>query len=77
MLEANGMDWRLSLSKGVLTSGMVVLPSKVAEKLEQRRQMRRARRYRKTSRRPKRFDNRHRAEGWIAKLDKIIKRDLG
>jgi len=56
--------------QGVLTSGMLVLPSKVAEKLEQRRQMRRARRYRKTPRRPKRFDNRHRAEGWIAPSQK-------
>jgi len=56
--------------KGVLTSGMLVLPSKVAEKLEQRRQMRRARRYRKTPRRAKRFDNRRRPDGWIAPSQK-------
>jgi len=52
--------------KGVLTSAMLALPSKVAEKLEQRRAMRRARRYRKTPRRAKRFDNRRKPEGWIA-----------
>jgi len=57
-------------SKGVLTSGMLVLPSKVAEKLEQRRHMRRARRYRKTPRRTERFDNRRRPEGWIAPSQK-------
>ena len=51
---------------GVLTCAMLVLPSKVAEKLEQRREMRRARRYRKTPRRAKRFDNRRRPDGWIA-----------
>jgi hypothetical protein len=59
------------LSKqGVLTSGMLVLPSKVADKLKQRRQMRRARRYRKTPRRAKRFDNRRRPDGWIAPSQK-------
>jgi hypothetical protein len=59
------------LSKnGVLTSGMLVLPSKVAEKLEQRRQMRRARRYRKTPRRAKRFDNRRKPDYWIAPSQK-------
>ena len=47
-------------SSGVLTCGMLVLPSKVAERLQQRREMRRARRYRKTPRRAKRFDNRRR-----------------
>jgi hypothetical protein len=56
--------------KGVLTSGMLVLPSKVAEKLNQRREMRRARRYRKTPRRPKQFDNRRRPGGWIAPSQK-------
>jgi len=54
----------------ILTSGMLVLPSKVAEKLEQRRRMRRARRYRKTPRIAKRFDNRRREEGWIAPSQK-------
>jgi hypothetical protein len=57
-------------TKSVLTCGMLVLPSKVAEKLEQRRQMRRARRYRKTPRRAKRFDNRHQMDGWIAPSQK-------
>jgi hypothetical protein len=57
-------------TKGVLTCGMLVLPSKVAEKLTQRRQMRRARRYRKTPRRAKRFDNRRRRDEWIAPSQK-------
>jgi len=56
--------------KSVLTCGMLVLPSKVAEKLERRRVMRRARRYRKTPRRAKRFDNRRRRHGWIAPSQK-------
>jgi len=56
--------------KEVLTCGMLVIPSKVAEKLEQRREMRRARRYRKTPRRAKRFDNRGRPDGWIAPSQK-------
>jgi len=54
----------------VLTSGMLVLPSKIVDKLEQRRQMRRARRYRKTPRRAKRFDNRRKQDGWIAPSQK-------
>ena len=54
----------------VLTCGMLVLPRKVAEKLKQRREMRRARRYRKTPRRAKRFDNRRRPEGWLAPSQK-------
>ena len=57
--------------KGVLTCGMLVLLSKVAEKLTQRREMRRARRYRKTPRRAKRFDNRRRRDGWIAPSQKV------
>jgi len=56
--------------KGVLTCGMLVLLSKVAEKLERRRQMRGARRYRKTPRRAKRFDNRCKPDGWIAPSQK-------
>lgn len=52
--------------KQVVTTAMLVLPSGIAKKLEVRRQMRRARRYRKTPRREKRFDNRRRSEGWIA-----------
>jgi hypothetical protein len=56
--------------KGVLTSGMLVLPSKVAERLEQRRVMRRGRRHRKTPRRAKRFDNRRQRGEWIAPSQK-------
>lgn len=52
--------------KGVLTTGMLVLPSGIAKKLEVRRQMRRARRYRNTPRRAKRSDNRRRPGGWFA-----------
>jgi hypothetical protein len=64
-------DGAAVLSKNeVLTSGMLVLPSKVAEKLQQRREMRRARRYRNTPRRARRFDNRRRLDGWIAPSQK-------
>lgn len=64
-------DGVAAISKeGVLTSGMLVLPSKVAEKLEQRRQMRRARRYRKTPRRARRFDNRRGSQGRVAPSQK-------
>jgi hypothetical protein len=56
--------------KQVLTTAELVLPSGIAHKLEVRRQMRRARRYRKTPRRAKRFDNRRRPEGWIASSQK-------
>ncbi len=54
----------------VLTCGMLVLPSKVAEKVTQRREMRRARRFRNTPRRAKRFDNRRRPDGWITPSQK-------
>lgn len=54
----------------VLTTAMLVLPSGIAKKLEARRRMRRARRYRKTPRRAKRFDNRRRPEGWLAPSQK-------
>jgi len=54
----------------VLTCGMLILPRKVAKKLKQRREMHRARRYRKTPRRAKRFDNRRRRDGWIAPSQK-------
>jgi hypothetical protein len=49
---------------------MLVLPSGIAKRLEMRRRMRRFRRYRKTPRRAKRFDNRRRPEGWIAPSQK-------
>jgi hypothetical protein len=55
---------------GVLACAMLVLPSKVAKKLRQRRQMRTARRYRNTPRRTIRPDNRGRPEGWIAPSQK-------
>lgn len=54
----------------VVTTAMLVLPSGIAEKLEARRRMRRARRYRKTPRREERFDNRRIPEGWIAPSQK-------
>jgi hypothetical protein len=46
-------------------TAMSELPSKIADKLESRRKMRRARRFRNTRQRPKRFDNRNRG-GFIA-----------
>jgi hypothetical protein len=56
--------------KQVLTTAELVLPSGITKKLERRRQMRGARRYRKTPRRAKRFDNRRRPEGWLAPSQK-------
>ena len=58
--------YAVGTSKGVILKGMAKMPSKVAEKLKHRRQMRRFRRYRKTWRRPCRFDNRRRGDYWIA-----------
>jgi len=54
----------------VLTTAELVLPRGIAGKLETRRRMRRARRYRKTPRRAKRFNNRCRPEGWLAPSQK-------
>lgn len=51
--------------KRMQTSGMLVVDNKIAKKMEQRRNMRRARRFRKTRRRPARFDNRKKPEGWL------------
>lgn len=45
---------------------MVFLPDDVPKKMETRRNLRRARRYRKTPRRPARFDNRRRKGYWLA-----------
>ncbi len=56
-------------TKIVNLTGMSELPSGIADKLETRRRMRRARRYRNTRQRPKRFDNRNR-EGFIAPSQK-------
>ncbi len=52
-------------TKIVNMTGMAELPSGIVKKLETRRTMRRARRYRNTRQRPKRFDNRNRT-GFIA-----------
>lgn len=46
-------------------SGMLVVKNQIKDKMEQRGNMRRARRFRKTRRRPKRFDNRVREKGWL------------
>ncbi len=56
-------------TKIVNLTGMSELPSKITKKLEARRTMRRARRFRNTRQRPKRFDNRNR-EGFIAPSQK-------
>ena len=56
-------------SKTVNVTGMSELPSGIADKLETRRTMRRARRYRNCPRREKRFDNRNRG-GFIAPSQK-------
>jgi hypothetical protein len=45
---------------------MLELPTNIADKLTQRRQLRRNRRYRKCRCRPARFDNRRKPEGWVA-----------
>jgi len=58
--------YAVSGPKDVILTGMLELPSKIAKKLEKRRQQRRNRRYRKTRRRKPRFDNRKKPDGWIA-----------
>jgi hypothetical protein len=45
---------------------MAVMPVKVHEKVVERRQLRRSRRYRNKRRGKKRFNNRKRKAGWIA-----------
>jgi hypothetical protein len=60
-------------TKQVLTTAELVLPKGIAGKhgkIETRRRMRRARRYRKTPRRAKRFNNRCRPKGWLAPSQK-------
>ena len=57
--------YAVGTSKGVMLKGMAKMPSKIADKMKHRRQMRRFRRYRKW-RRPCRFNNRKRGNGWIA-----------
>jgi hypothetical protein len=55
--------------KKVQQTGMIELPKGVAKKIEQKRNMRRARRFRNCRRRPARFDNRNR-NGFIAPSQK-------
>ena len=52
--------------EGVNVCGQVELPKDVHKKMETRRNLRRARRFRNCARRPKRFDNRKRNGYWIA-----------
>lgn len=47
------------------TSGMLEVTNNIPKKMEQRRNMRRARRFRKTRCRPARFDNRKKPKGWM------------
>lgn len=56
----------MASSEGVNVSGQVELPKDVYKKMEARRNLRRARRFRNCPRRPKRFDNRKRRGYWIA-----------
>ena len=53
--------YAVGTGREIILKGMAKMPSKVAEKIKHRRQMRRFRRYRKW-RRPCRFDNRRRGE---------------
>jgi len=50
-------------ARQIQTTGMLVVKNAISKKLERRRNMRRARRFRKTRQRPKRFDNRKRPAG--------------
>jgi len=58
--------YAVSGEKKTALKGMAIMPSKVSDKLTNRRELRQARRGRKTRQRKKRFDNRKRAFGWIA-----------
>ena len=51
--------------KQMQTSGMLVVENRIKKKLETRRNMRRARRFRKTRRRPARFNNRKNRKDWL------------
>lgn len=62
--------YAVASEKETAVKGMAILPHKVQQKLTNRRQLRRARRYRNTRRRECRFDNRSRQEGWIAPSQK-------
>lgn len=56
--------------KQVELRAMVFLPDDMPRKMETRRHLRRARRYRKTPRRSARFDNRRRKDYWLAPTQK-------
>lgn len=60
----------IATKKQILTAAMLELPVGVARKMENRSIMRRGRRSRNCRRRPCRFDNRTRPEGWIAPSQK-------
>lgn len=62
--------YAVASEKGTAVKGMAILPHKIQQKLTNRRQLRRTRRYRNTRRRPCRFDNRSRKDGWIAPSQK-------
>jgi len=56
--------------KSVILTGMIVLPRTVSKKKKSQVEMRRARRFRNTPCRLKRFDNRRRSAGWISPSQK-------
>ncbi|MFQ6071400.1 MAG: RRXRR domain-containing protein [Methanosarcinales archaeon] len=60
----------IATTREVQLQSMLILPHGIAKKLLDRRRLRRSRRYRKCRRRPKRFDNRKRPDGWIAPSQK-------
>lgn len=62
--------YAVATEKETAVKGMAILPHKIQQKLTNRSQLRRARRYRNTRRRPCRFDNRSRKDGWIAPSQK-------
>lgn len=67
----------ISTKKQMQMSGMLIVKNRIAKKMEVRRNMRRARRWRNCRRRPERFLNRTRKEGWLppsikAKVDMRI-----
>lgn len=67
----------IATKKQMQMSGMLIVKNNIKKKIEARRNMRRARRWRNCRRRPKRFLNRTRKEGWLppsikAKVDMRI-----
>ena len=58
--------YAVSGEKDIALKAMAVMPQRVHKKVTGRNQLRRSRRYRKTRRRKKRFNNRKRKAGWIA-----------